>query len=512
MNAFIGDRLPADLEPYRSQPYTLSRRREDALNTTPGPPAVSAPKTPRPLQRELAAEVVRSLHHRQCAHLSAEVGVGKTGAAILAVRTYLAEHPAAEVLVIVDRPADSTITAWRESLAAFGDGGLRWLIISPDQLGKLLGPRNVPLIDFDAIVVDESQNYRHPSDRTKRMRALTRMFTRQRPALLTITATLGHLPSEYLALAPHIASARGESVTAWRDVGARLIELGHPLEPSRFRAGDYMWSQAARNDVSLQQRSTEEVQRWLLRADPPAMVYREAPWGAAKVQAIGVDLSPAQHRDYEMAWTEFRRANEIARSGNDSDAGLAALLRLRQKASFLRTAQTAELAIAQVRKGRQVVVSVNLVSTAADPIADAIESAGIACARIYGDNPVEAERMAFQLGHKPVAVLNKTAAISLHSGEEFADGRRATSTPRIGIFHAPVAGIAAKQTVGRTHRDGVRSPWFLLYGRGTIEENAAKVMAERAQSASASGGGSVQMWTAIASAFGVEWLTSPEIA
>jgi hypothetical protein len=510
VHAFIGAVLPDDLRQYQSQAYTLSRRHEDTLNRSPGPVAVAAPMHPRPLQLDVAAVMVRSLEHRQCGHISAEVGVGKTGAAILAVRTYLGDRPTAEILIIADRPADSTIPAWRNALAAFGDGGMRWLIASPDHLSKLLGRGRTPLIEFDFVVVDESQNYRHLSERTKLMWAVTRMFSKTPPPQITITATLGHLPSEYLALPRLIAAARGEPVAQWKDVGARLMALGHPLEPSRFNNGDYMWNQAARDDVSLQQQSIQEVQGWLLNASPPAMVYRKAPWGPATVQAIGVDLTATQRHEYELAWRDFRRANEIARSGNDSDAGMAALMRLRQKASYLRSAQTAQLAVAQAGKGRQVMVSVSLVSTAADPIADAIEAAGVPCARLYGDHPIESERLAFQLGRKPVAVLNKSAAISLHAGELLADGRRATAAPRVGIFHAPVTGIAAKQTTGRIHRDGASAVICLLYGKNTIEETAAKTMVEQAQSASASGGGSVDMWASIADAFGVGWLTAPE--
>lgn len=517
VHAFIGTDLPTELRGYRSQPYTLSRLHEDSLNDSPGPRPAAAPMTPRPIQLEMAADVVRSLNYRGCVHLSADVGVGKTGATILAARTYLRDKPDARVLVIVDRPIDSTIPLWRNALAAFGDGGMQWLIVSPDQLQKVLRlKRQSPTAGrghhYDLYIVDEAQNFRHLSDRTRRMWALTQMFSKSPPALITITATLGHLPSEYLALARCIASVRSEPVAQWKDVGGQLIKLGHPLEPSRFRSGDYMWTRDAREDVRKQQRSTEEVQGWLLNASPPAMVYRPAPWGPAIVRSIGVELTDTQRYEYRRAWREFVRANRIARSGNDTEAGLAALMRLRQKASFVRCAQTAQLALTQVSKGRQVVVSVGFVSTAAEPIADAVEAAGIRCARLYGEHPIESGRLAFQLGHAPVAVLNKSAAISLHAGEQLADGRRATTTPRVGIFHAPVTGIAAKQTIGRTHRFGSCSPWVFIWGVGTIEETAARTMVERAQSASASGGGSVAMWGDVASAFGVEWLTLPESA
>ncbi|WP_347956166.1 DEAD/DEAH box helicase family protein [Gordonia aichiensis] len=507
VHAFVGVQLPPELVPFASMKYTRLRRIEDSYNRTPGPRLESVRWTLRPIQKEMAAELVASLRAWNHAVLSADTGVGKTLAAIAAARVFLADRPAAKVLVVVDRPAAITMRSWAAAIAGVGDGGLDWVVSSPDQLKRLLGPRGGIRESFDLVIADETQNFRHPSERTQLLKKVAEFRTGPVP-ILSVTATLGHNPSEYLLLAPLIAAVRGERLSQWSDVGRRLIALGHPLVPNQFSPGDYRWSDAAREDATLQQRSTGEVQRWLASARPSAIVHRAAPWGAPHVRAIGVDLDAAQLAEYQQEWREFRLANDIARTRGDGQGGRAALIRFRQKASFLRVGHTVGLALSQVQKGRQVVISVEHVTTGADPIAEAIEAAGVACSRIYGDHDAAEERLAFQLGVKPVCVVSKTSAISLHANEELPDGRRASSTPRVGLMHQPrYSGIAAQQVIGRTHRDGQTSPWFLLFARGTIEQEAAQIMVEHALNATASAGASTRVWSRVAGLFGIQWIS-----
>lgn len=513
VNAYIGADLPAVLAEYASRPYTRLRRLEDSLNDSPGPPLQVRRRVPRPMQKQMAAELESALTAWGTAVLTAATGTGKTFAAVWAARRFLQDRPNAKILVVVDRPSLVTTSSWAGVIAGLGDGGMQWLIMPPEakSLRKLLGPRGARQERFDLVIADEVQNFRHESDRTKALRALIGFGKSDQSPLLAITATLGHNPAEYLLLAPLLARLHHEQFGQWRDLGARLIAAGHPLEPSRFRAGAYCWSERALADPLLQQRSVEQVQSTLSGASPPALVFRDAPWGPAPVRAVGVALTADQRRQYEAQWRQFRRENQIARTGGDSEAGRAALLRFRQKASFLRVQHTVELAVSQARKGRQVVVAVELVTAAADPLAAMIEEAGIGCARIYGDHDAKAERLAFQLGHKPVCVVSKTTAISLHAGEELDDGRVATSAPRVGLMHQPrYSGIAAQQTIGRTHRDGQTSPWFLLYAQDTVEEEASRVMVERSLTATASGGASTAMWESVAGMFGVSWLSAAD--
>lgn len=516
VNAFIGADLPDYLTAFIPGPYTRLHRIDTALNPGNPLPALRVRKrVPRPLQLEMAAELEPALRSWGTAVLTAQTGTGKTYAAVLAARRFLGDRRGAKILVVVDRPAELTTASWAGVIGGLGDGGLQWLIMAPEgkSLRKLLGPRGARRERFDLVIADEIQNYRHHSGRTTALQALIGVGTKDPSPLLAITATLGHNPSEYLLLAPLLARIYGEPYARWKDLGARLISAGHPLVPSRFSKGAYMWSERALSDSRLQQRSVKAIEGILAGATPPALVFRAAPWGPAPVRAVGVELTADQRRQYEMAWKEFRRDNQIARTGGDSDAGRAALLRFRQKASFLRVQHTADLALSQARKGRQVVVAVELVTAAADPIAAAIEAAGVRCARIYGDHDASSERRAFQLGDKPVCVVSKTTAISLHAGEELDDGKTATTATRVGLMHQPrYSGIAAQQTIGRTHRDGRIGPWFLLYARDTVEQDASRVMVERSLTAGASGGAHSSGWEDVAQMFGVTWLSESVLA
>ena len=149
------------------------------------------------------------------------------------------------------------------------------------------------------------------------------------------------------------------------------------------------------------------------------------------------------------------------------------------------------------------------VSTAADPIADRLRDAGLDVATIYGRDrfDVEAERLRFQSGAAKVCVFTTVASISLHAGETLADGRRATTDPRVGIFHqARFSGIAGRQVTGRTHRDHQVSPWHIAYAEGTVEEQVGRVMVERIAAATDAVGGDTDGLVEVAGLLGVDWL------
>ena len=130
---------------------------------------------------------------------------------------------------------------------------------------------------------------------------------------------------------------------------------------------------------------------------------------------------------------------------------------------------------------------------------------------IYGRDRFdpEAERLRFQTGQAKVCVFTTVASISLHAGEALADGRRASSEPRVGVFHqARFSGIAGRQVTGRTHRDHQLSPWHIAYAEGTVEEQVGRVMVERIAAASATVGSDTTGLTAIAQLLGADWLPS----
>ena len=93
------------------------------------------------------------------------------------------------------------------------------------------------------------------------------------------------------------------------------------------------------------------------------------------------------------------------------------------------------------------------------------------------------------------------------AGETLADGRRASTEPRVGVFHqARFSGIAGRQVTGRTHRDHQVSPWHIAYAEGTVEEQVGKVMVERIAAASDTVGGDTTGLADVAQLLGADWL------
>lgn len=463
-HAYVGTALPSALEPYASKPYSYLRWREDELNGSTGPGATAAPMSLRPEQRaDVDAIATAAERGFRQVHLANDVGTGKTLVAVAAAKAIARERGARTILVTVDRPARITIPSWRRTIAALGDDDLRWIIMSSDSLGKLIARNGRPRLKVDVAVIDEAHQFRHDSKRTSYMRRLTRMAGphENAPFVLTITATPGHHPGEWGYMSSLYAQVHGDPPAQWTDFGRALADRGVPLEPSY---GKWTWSAEAKESLQTQQAAISDVRDILLRHDPPLMLTRSAPWGPPPFDVDLVELTPDQWRAYELEWGDFQREMQLARTGNNVARGLAALVRLRQKASMIRVEHTVAAAKAELARGFQVLIATEMVSTAAHPVAEKLEADGIPVARIYGSNPeAEAERMRFQRGEAPVVVFNTPTAINLQAGEQFADGPFATDTPRRGFFHqARYSGLLAEQTMGRAHRNHQVCSWSLL--------------------------------------------------
>jgi len=100
-----------------------------------------------------------------------------------------------------------------------------------------------------------------------------------------------------------------------------------------------------------------------------------------------------------------------------------------------------------------------------------------------------------------------TASISLHARELLPGGRTASTTPRVGLFdRARVAGIAARQVTGRTHRDHQVSPWRVAFAADTVEEDVARVMVERLAVTGSTAGADTSALQEIAELLEADWL------
>lgn len=461
--AYVGTSLPKSMAPYATKPYSYLRWREDELNGKKGPGATATPMTLRPEQLDDVRAIATVARTYRQSHLANSVGTGKTLVAVAAAKVIARMRGAKTILVTVDRPSRITIPSWRRTIAALGDDDLRWIIISSDQLKKLIARNGRPRLFFDVCLIDESHQYRRDTQRTDYMRRLTRMDAAptKAPFVLTITATPGHHPGEWGFLSSLYAQVHGDPPAEWAEFGKKLASRGVPLEPSY---GKWAWTPEAKKSLQVQQDAISSVRDMLLRHDPPLMLTRAAPWGPPPFDVDLIDLTPDQWRAYELEWGDFQREMKLARSGNDVARGLAAIVRLRQKASMIRVEHTVDAVRAELERGFQVLVATEMVSTAAHPVAELLEEHGIAVARIYGSNPeAEAERMRFQRGEAPVVVFNTPTAINLQAKELFEDGTCATSTPRRGFMHqARYSGLLAEQIMGRAHRNFQVCEWYPL--------------------------------------------------
>ncbi len=518
-HAYVGTSLPEALEPYASKPYSYLRWLQDELNGTEGPGATAAPMTLRPEQRaDVEAITAAAERGFRQVHLANDVGTGKTLVAVAAAKAIATSRGARTILVTVDRPARITIPSWRRTIAALtsndgGDDGLRWIIMSSDSLGKLMARNGRPRLKVDVAVIDEAHQFRHASKRTSYMRRLTRMDAAHEaaPFVLTVTATPGHHPGEWGYMSSLYAQVHGDPPAQWADFGRALADRGVPLEPSY---GKWAWSAEAKESLQTQQAAIGDVRDILLRHDPPLMLTRSAPWGPPPFDVDLVELTPDQWRAYELEWGDFQREMQLARTGNNVARGLAALVRLRQKASMIRVEHTVAAAKAELARGYQVLIATEMVTTAAHPVAEMLEADGIPVARIYGSNPeAEAERMRFQRGEAPVVVFNTPTAINLQAGEQFADGTFATDTPRRGFFHqARYSGLLAEQTMGRAHRNHQVCAWSLLAAAGTIEERAGTVMLSRLIASATSTDADASTFSEVARVFGIDWIPAARLA
>ncbi len=509
MHVHVGRSLPEHLRPYSPGPHTLGRFLENLHN--PGSPAPVPPPAeelePRQNQYEAAdAIAARAAAGGRMFLLADEPGVGKTISAVLGASAVGDLRGAKRVLVVADRPAAITIGHWCRTITALGDSGLEWVVITWDRLEKVAGH------DWDVIIADEAHALRRTT--TKRWKLWARISGHTRshdaaPFVIATTATPGHTPLELPYLAPAYAQAQGEKITGWassKDPAGTFADAlerhGIGIERGRYGA---TWTA----DATRRTRDLARVRGWLEDTEPAAMLHRAAPWGPVPISGMPVTLTPAEREAYEAEWGEFCREMDIARRGRNTAKGRAALLRFRQKAGLIRVDSTVAWIGQQVEAGRQVACSVEFVTTAADPITERLQDAGLEVARIFGRDrfDVEEERLRFQTGKAPVCVFTTVASISLHAGETLPGGRQASTAPRMGLFHqARFSGIAGRQVTGRTHRDHQVSPWHIAYAEDTVEEQVSRVMVERIAAASDTVGGDTEGLTGVAALLGADWL------
>jgi hypothetical protein len=484
---FTGAALPPPLVPFAPLPYSFELDVQRELDEETGRPAMTTPAgarssglTPRPHQEEAVAVILAAHAAKRPGFLLADdVGLGKTISAWAAITKMRGVE---RVLIVAPL---AVLAHWRGTLAAMGDHGKSVVLINYDRLGKLFDvtpaarkkikskkglARAGTAPKFDVVVWDESHRCKNPTAARSKLAA---KLTAAAGFCLWLSATAGQNPLELSYLAPLLASVTGSRAADLKDFEAWCQDQGMGL--SRGAYGKWEW-RGDREDCRKVRALLFEARG---KGAAPGLRRRPeeiAGWPALNRILTPIALESAARALYEEAWTEFRRAMELAPRGKDPKGSLVAALRLRQKSSLIRVAGTAELARDLLDNGRQVAISVAFKETLT---ALREELSGIACAEIHGSLSAgarEEERLRFQRGEASVVLFTVEEGISLHEGEH-------GDTPRSEIIHdLRWSAIQMAQIEGRCHRDGRFAQVYWAYADGTIEDRIARVVARRIHS------------------------------
>ncbi|HEU4405343.1 MAG TPA: DEAD/DEAH box helicase [Polyangiaceae bacterium] len=477
-----GERLPAELEPFRAPRYSWERKVEDDLNggPAPGERAGAAPAGEgialRPHQAAAVEAILASRAGGRPGFLLADdVGLGKTIAAWAALRRM---RDVETVLVVCPL---AVVAHWRRTIERMGDGGKRVVVINYDRLSKLFEvppaargrvrtkkgvARRGEAHPFDVVVWDESHRCKNPAAARSKLAA---KLTAEAGFALWLSATAGQNPLELSYLAPLLASTTGSRASDLRDFERWCQAQGLGVERGAY--GKWAWAGDARD--------LEAVRALLFDGRPPAGLRRRpediAGWPALNRILTPVGLEGEARALYERAWTSFRRELALSPRGRDPKGALAAMLRLRQKSSLIRAEGTVDLALELLENGHQVAISVAFRETL-EAIAAGLAAAGHPSARVDGSlgaREREAERLSFQRGERRAVLFTVEEGISLHQGEH-------NEAPRSEVIHdLRWSAIQMAQIEGRCHRDGRFAQVYWAYADGTVEEQIAAVVCGR---------------------------------
>lgn len=221
--------------------------------------------------------------------------------------------------------------------------------------------------------------------------------------------------------------------------------------------------------------SVEKMEKLLYHPEGITTAIKRKPdhWGKTIRQPYPITPSAQEKQDYQILVDDLKKIllDIGTNRRKDLSKGIAAMMRMRQKAGLIKAGHIAEYAKYCVEDLEEQIVITTVFHNTAEVIAEKLDKLGIESVTITGkDNAQdkESKRLAFQQGNAPVAITSITTGISLHSNEESIKG--STTARRMIIADVHFSPVEHTQLEGRINRNGQSGIIVIPMLADTIDE------------------------------------------
>jgi SNF2 family DNA or RNA helicase len=490
---YRGNSIPTELTGFKPKPLSHQEKMERELNKEQIKAIKPSKKIkPHSHQKEAKRFIEKAWACKTPGFLLAdETGLGKTIATWLAILG-ISELEKKGLKVLITGPLNSLET-WRETILWMGNKAaqapqpIEVTLVNYEKLRNLFNEdekkartlkgiaRYAEAEGHDIIVFDESHYLKNPTSARSK---LARKLEESAKFTLWLSATAGQNPLElsYLSnLLGYITNCKGKTVE--KDYELWCQAQGINVKKGKF--GKWIWNEENSKEENL------KIHNILFKSiKKPLLALRRRCTdieGWPEIQRIPRShmLEGEEVLAYQTDWKDFLKALEEDRldrlkGKKDTTKGIAALGRLRQKASLLRVETTAELAQELLANGYQIAISVEYLLTL-DKIKESLTNKGYKVVEFSGRNTAEREgnRKLYQEGKADVIIFSTESSISLHQIKD-------TDKPRAQINHdLRWSGIEQEQVDGRSHRNGRHAPIYWCFSKNTVEERVANILLEK---------------------------------